>query len=217
MIEYFERTLPCNLIILSTEEPPKILQNVFNDNFEVAFFYDKLKCMECEDNNVMEILSIIDAVPESLSSRWSSNFFPFAVKKNAMNSEKKIKMQSAINSSIPYFPFIEKLINIFKSGVNRCIICKHLNGWITNRKENWNMNGWKKLFLQSKKIKISANLLFDQAVDLKRILKSKQNDEEFKKKTCSCKIYDFFAANCITASYSEILEIAQYFFCYFRV
>ena len=47
----------------------------------MSIFHDILKCMDREDISVMEILTIIDAVSESLSSKYSSKFFLFAVEK----------------------------------------------------------------------------------------------------------------------------------------
>ena len=67
------------------------------------------------------------------------------------------------------------------------------------------------VFINSKNIKINDDILFDQITNLKKIVKSKKNEELFGK-SCSSKICDFFAANSNILSYSEILKIAQYFF-----
>ena len=47
----------------------------------MSIFHDNWKCMEREDNSVMEILSIIDTVSKSLSNGYSLKIFLFALKK----------------------------------------------------------------------------------------------------------------------------------------
>ena len=54
------------------------------------------------------------------------------------------------------------------------------------------MNIWN----QSKIFEINDNVLFHQEINLKKVFKSKEKDNEFLKKACNCKICDSFAANC---------------------
>ena len=54
-------------------------------------------------------------------------------------------------------------------------MCKNFNGWILNPARLKKMFS----FLLSKIIEINDNVLFDKTVNLKNILKSQKNNDEF--------------------------------------
>ena len=77
----------------------------------MSIFYDKLKCMEREDNNVMEILLIIDAVSESLSSRYtySSLFYSILIK---LRQEDKDAASDK---------FVDYILSGYQKPINECL------------------------------------------------------------------------------------------------
>lgn len=65
-------------------------------------------------------------------------------------------------------------------------------------------------FLKTKGVEINENLIFDQFVNLKKFLGTK--DPPFFELECNEKMCCFFNSNTTLAGYSEILKMAQYIF-----
>lgn len=122
-------------------------------------------------------------------------------------------MQNVTNFSILCFSFTKRVEYLKKWSAS----LRHLQDfeWLHFKMENELKNESVEksvLFLNSKNVNIDDDILFDQVNNLKKFLKSKNDDNDFFAKPCSSKICVLFAANSNISSYSEILKIAQYLY-----
>lgn len=209
----------------SIEEPAVLLERFFNDDFAelqllfvssfMTVFHHNIEKIEREDNSVLEVLSVIDEISNSLQERIDSEFIPFIVKQRMLTLPK-----AACNE------FIESMLSVYEKSK------EYLLKWSESLRilENFewlNFKVGKKLeyksieetvkFLTSRNIQINDSKLFNQFVNLKNFLASKEKEtkdlkEAFFNQCSSAKMCDFLAHNECLETCSEILRIAQYFF-----
>lgn len=211
----------------SIDNPPKYLKDFFSNEFAepfllfvhsfMAVFHVKIAEVERQENSILEIQSIVDAVADSLRKRIDQNFLPFTLlsELNKLNSDGK-----------------EKECQNFKESINSVYqkALDYLLEWTSSLNElrpfnwlNFNSDPLKQIeytqicesiaFLKERQISIDDNKIFDQLINLNSFLDmKKEKDPNFFKQSCNSQVVQFFKANANIESFSEILKIAQFFF-----
>lgn len=208
----------------SIDQPPVVLERFFNDDFAelqllfissfMTIFHDNIKKVEREENSVLEVLNVIDEISEILSNRFDSKFIPFIVKQKLKTLENEGK-ETECNK------FIESMLSVYQQSNQYLLkwseslrILKNFE-WLDfkpGKKLNYESMERTVEFLASKNIVIDDSKLFNQFVNLKNFLASKDSKDEFFNKCSSAKMCDFLSQNNCLETCSEIVKIAQYFF-----
>lgn len=208
---------------LSQKGIPKVIESFFTHDFgEICFwfahslmslFHGRMEKIEKESNSIVDVLSIIDEICESLQKRIEEKFLPLRVKSELSKLCNEGKESLCTN-------FVDKLMDIYKTTL------EYLNTWTEVFTElrvfEWldfkdgNAITYRQVekcveYLSSRNVSIDDSKLFDQYINLKNFIERKEGDTEFFRQNIKGKLCDFFNANTNIETFSEILKIAQYY------
>lgn len=210
---------------LSIEKPPVALKKFFENEVTelylwhlqsvVCIFHETVAKIERSKNSVIEILECLFSVGNILKNRQSQQFVSIKVKsmlKNLRDNGFSHKADEFMTDVSILYSSCEEYLNMWTTSL------KEFNcfQWITLArsgcsKPDWEMVESSLLYLLEKNIKIDDAKLFDQFHCLMKFVETQ--DEKFDELLCHEKWTLFFKSCKNKDFYSELLIIAQFYFC----
>lgn len=209
LLNYFE----------SIERPPVLIKQFFENPLSEAYLFlihsimhtihTKIQTLEKGDNSILETKSILASITKSLDDRIKENFVPLNVQ-SIINKEDENRKQEFKKCTHDFYNEIKRYIEEWMKPLKQFEKFDWMFLPKINNNTEWTLIEDTVLYLKDKNIDIDDAKLIDEWVNLKAFC---QNLTEQDKLLNSNQLWVQFFKTPNANLYSELLKIAQYFFC----
>lgn len=203
----------------SLERPPVLIKQVFENPLSEAYLFlihsimhiihSKIEKLEKSDNSILETKYILTSITKSLDDRIKESFLPLNIQ-SILSKEDENKKKEFKKCSLDFYNEIKTYIEGWMEPLKQ--FDKFDWMFLPNINENtqWSVIEDTLIFLKDRNIEIDDTKLIDEWVNLKSF---SQNLSQQDKLLNANQIWLQFFKTPNAHLYSELLKIAQYFFC----
>lgn len=201
------------------QKPPVVIKDFFQNPLSEAYLllvhsimhilHSKIEKLEKSDNSVLETRNILGSITKSLDDRIKESFVPLSIRSILNKHDENIK-QEFKNCTLSFYNEIKTYIEDWNQPLQQFDKFDWMFLPNINEKTQWAVIEDTIAFLKDKNIAIDDTKLIDEWVNLKSFC---QNLSAEDKLLNANQLWLQFFRTPNAHLYSELLKIAQYFFC----